>query len=452
MIGINSMSGISGMMGSYNNMNTLNLFQYSPFNVSGASGPSWFRGAVTGLPESTSQSSSSFVDEEARAYMAGIREFGNRMRSATSAISGANGQSLFNRTMGVSSNNNALNVTITNQADAASSFSRNNNFNVTIESLATSQQNRGFELNASSLGGVSAGTNRFTIEQGGRSYDFSVNVNNFDSARSIQERTANAINSQNIGVRATVDYNAETNRSTLVLSSVDTGADNNFEIRDNNSQGNLVSTLGIGEVTREASDAEYTVNGESRTSESNTVELAEGVTAVLRETSEDTIRVSSQRDTESITDAIKDLVNSYNDLRRTAIERGSDRRAEGLRQRLDDISSSYELSVSRIGITRNRDGYLEVDENRLRAAFEGGSAERYLGNDDFGFTQRLSRLASQVDSNPGQFVSQTSRPEVNAFTDNGANNDYEMDFLRLMTSNRRYQELAGIGLLLSLGV
>jgi hypothetical protein len=94
---------------------------------------------------------------------------------------------------------------------------------------------------------------------------------------------------------------------------------------------------------------------------------------------------------------------------------------------------------------------LKIDDEKLRAAFESGSAERYLGNDSFGFTQRLSQVARQADTNPEQFISFRSRNNMNSNQGGVREVDYESEYFRFMSAERN-QRLTDIGLLLSMVV
>ena len=425
---------------------------YSGYNFKINTSTEKFKGNVTGY-KPVDKSENALASDQARNYLAAVKDLGNKLKDATAKATQA-GQSVFKALSGLSSNNDALSVSVSNQADASKFSQQGNDKKVSIQQLAQSQRNTGSSLSAASLNGAAAGTNQFAIEKDGKSFDFSVNINVSDSARTAQEKVANAINSKNIGVKATVEYDEKTKKSSLVLSSAETGEKNAFTVSDKGG-GNIIETLGAGQAAQKAQDAKYTVDGEAKTSDKNTVDLGDGLTGALKKAGSEEINVSTKKDVDGISNAVRDMVNQFNSLLKTAKDYSGDRGANDLRQRLDTIGSSYASSLKNIGITRSKDGYLEVDSKKLTDAFENGSAERFLGNDSYGFTQRLSQLAKQADSDPNRFLSRESRSGMAAAQSGSTapawNENFERDYLRYMSSQRN-QELSNIGLLFSMGI
>ncbi|MCL2707868.1 MAG: flagellar filament capping protein FliD [Defluviitaleaceae bacterium] len=395
-------------------------------------------------PQPKQQSAQS---DAARSYMAAIKDYGSGLRSALSEISGA-GRQIFNKLAGVSSNDGALSVGVKNQADAARFKNAGGAKTVTVGQLATSQQNAGASLSSVSPSGVGAGTNRFTIEKDGKVYSFSAEIKSTDSARTAQQKTADAINKQNSGVSASVQYDEKTKRSSLVITSKDTGAGGAFSVSDS-SGGNLIQKLGAAAPTREAKDAVYFVNGTEKTSATNSVDFGDGLTGTLLKAGAGDINVSVKKDVAGIYDAVGEVVSKFNNLLGAAKSFGGDRGADSLRQRLDSISSSYEPSLNRIGITRNKDGNLDIDEKKLRKAFEDGSAERFLGNGSAGFISALEGVARRAETDPGQFLSRQRRDEL---TKSAAGPADMSDMYYRFMANREYSQLSNIGLLLNMEV
>ena len=449
------MSGISGINGISGSLGVNAIFDIKP--VSRQFGSAGFQANlnVGGLNQ-TGKSETALASQSARNYLAALKDYGGKLFEAAANAS-QTGQSVFKSLTGSSSDGEALAVRINSQKEAAAFDAKNAVKKVTVQQLAQSQQNAGESRASSSLSGVSSGANQFTIKKDdGKTFSFSVNINGYDSTRTAQEKAAAAINSQNSGVRASVEYDSKTKQSALVLTSSETGAKNAFAVSDTPGRGNLAEALGINNATRAASDAKFTVDGAEKTSESNTVDLGGGLSGTLRKQTENEITVSAQKDVGAIYGAVKELTDRFNDLLKATSENSRDSRAQGLKQRLDSITSSYSGSLQNIGITRNKDGTLAIDEKKLRTAFENGSAERFLGDDANGFTQRLSRVAKQADDNPGRFLSRQSRSAMNSSqNDFGARqadgpDGYEREYLRFMSSARN-RELLSAGLLFSIG-
>jgi len=430
-------SGINFMYGGlYNNSVS------SPFGTGGifsySTNPSRF--SLTNFkPNTQSANNSSFSglsSWDAREFMAAVKSFGSRLRFAVAGLS-TTGQSVYKNVTGVSSKDDSLSVSVAKQAEAKRMSDAKGSKDVTIKQLASTQQNKGTSLNATALSNVNAGVNQFTIAKDGKTYNFAVDVKLSDSSRTAQQKAADAINKQKIGVTATVEYDGKTKNSSLVLTSNETGAKNAFSVADA-AGGQIVGAFGIGQATQEARDAVYTINGDERTSDKNTVDMGDGLTGTLKKVSDEPIKVTVTKDTDAIISAVSEMVKNFNGLMQTAKEFGSDRGAQVLQQRLDNLSTAYAPSLKNIGITRDKGGYLELDEKKLRTAFENGGAERNLGSDGMGFLQRLSQLAKSADTNTSQYLSRQSRFNMNAPEDGS-----------FFYQNQRY---SNISLLFNMGV
>ena len=167
--------------------------------------------------------------------------------------------------------------------------------------------------------------------------------------------------------------------------------------------GNAVSAAGIGEITREAQDAQFRVNrgapGTVQTSRSNDVDLGFGITAQLKEAG--STRLTMGKDEAAQTSAFRSMVNSFNSMMQAAKETG---RGSNLERELSSHSRSFSSSLERIGITLNQDGFMRIDETRLSAAAASGELERFGTRDGVNFMKRLSRFAESVGKNPIAFA------------------------------------------------
>lgn len=204
------------------------------------------------------------------------------------------------------------------------------------------------------------------------------------------------INESNAGVKATVIGNR------LVFESENTGISNEIKLSGNeeflvgqlklgtgvDSEGNLMDMNTI----QAAQNAEYSVNGIWLTSESNTIrDAVQGVTFSLRDTG--ITQVTVKQDVDLAVSKIRAFVDQYNSMMSFIAEKtkvtmtdageiGSvgtlqgDGTANRLREALRfqttspiDADLDYnQLAV--LGITTNREGILQIDETKLRAALE----------------------------------------------------------------------------------
>jgi flagellar hook-associated protein 2 len=378
----------------------------------GVNNTQW-RGNVTGwqhTERSAQRASGGLSANNANSYMADLKNFGSRLNTASSNLLGSG--SAFNQMTGSTSNTDAMLVRVMNQNSANSFFNAGGSVDVGVQQLATAQRNEGDALAATATSLVNDGHNHFQIERDGETFDFNVTVNESDSNRTVQQKMADAINrqSQNTGVTASVEYDSQTRESTLALNTRETGEAQGFTIQDNG--GNAVAQTGVANVTQAAQNAEYTLNGDARTSASNTVNIGNGLEVTFRETTQEDATVGAAQDTTAINNAIRDMVNNFNQLREAAVNNNSDRGAQNLQNRMDNISSAFGASLSRIGITQNENGYLQIDEKRLASAIQDGSAEDILGGSS-SITQRINQVAQTADKNPNSFISRQSRDNAN---------------------------------------
>jgi len=240
---------------------------------------------------------------------------------------------------------------------------------------------------------VEAGEYSFSIEAGGQTHNFTIAVNENDTNESIQERMAAAINERDIGITASVTSVEATDdqeaTTSLSLVSDNTGTDAAFTV-----SGDLTSAMGVTDATQEAQNAVFSVNGgEERTSQSNDVSLAAGITATL--TGSGTTSVSVERDARSATEAVTGLVDALNSALRSA--NASDGR--GSARFVNDIQSmnrNYAASLARVGISVSRNGELSIDEEQLERAAQDGSLDRLFADQQFGFGARMERIATNA--------------------------------------------------------
>ena len=331
----------------------------------------------------------------------------NDIKSASKALSGTlkelSGAAFSNRTM-TSSNSDTLSVKYTgNNITGVSPMT------VKVSQIAEGQQNEGSRMTAAAAYEGSSGTNTFSIETGGKTTQLSVNVAAGDTNKDVQQKMADAINSAGIGVKATVETDAATKTSMLKLESANTGSDpkNSFTVKD--VTGDLTAKTGVNEVSREGRDAIYSVNGGAeRKSQSNTVNLGNGISATFKKASDEAVTISRGKSTDYAKSAVESLVKSYNDLYSSAAQRIDDPKAQNLATKMISTSKAYSSSLSNIGIGFDKDGKMTIDSKKLDAAAENGRLETFFKENsgrNYGFTNQLSRLSDSVSRNTSNFVS-----------------------------------------------
>jgi flagellar hook-associated protein 2 len=235
------------------------------------------------------------------------------------------------------------------------------------------------------------GTGTLTIAVGDAQMNLSI-----DSAHASLASIRDAINNapDNPGVSATIVTG--TDGAHLVLRGTRTGAANGFTVSSSGGDGGLAAlnydpsaSTGNGlTVIDAAQDAQYTIDGLAGHSAGNTVSTAiDGLTLNLAAVGSSTVTVSS--DTSKATNAITNLVNTYNsfvgiyqNLTKYDATTGTagaligDATLNSIRSTLSSLvgGSSNGTSLSDIGVTVQLDGTLKIDSGKLAGAVSGTGA------------------------------------------------------------------------------
>jgi len=355
------------------------------------------------------------------------------IKSASSALSGIlrdlSGPAFSQNTM-VSSNTDAMTVNF-----SGSNLSSMSDMSVKIDQIAMGQLNEGSRLSSSSLYSGDRGTNRFEIETGGKTTQLSINVTAGDSNRDVQQKMATAINNAGLGLRATVETDSATNASMLRIESnnVGTAERNAFSIRD--ITGNAAAQTGANEVSRERQDAIFSVNGgPAQVSQSNTINLGNGLSATLRAASDEDVTITRGKDITRAVSAVESMARSYNNMFSAAAGNIGDPKAQGLTSRMINVSSAYSRVLSEIGISFDGSGRMILNMPILNRAAENGKLEQFFTENrgkNFGFNASMGRLADNVSTNTSNFVSSPAfgNSISENFTYSGIGNLNQLNFI-----------------------
>jgi len=350
------------------------------------------------FPSNNSQGKDT-LGSSAIGYITNIKSSSKELGNTMKALSGP---AFTNRTM-TSSNSGIMTVNYT-----GNKLGNLSQMTVEIDQIATGQQNEGKTLDAAAKYGGALGANQFTIETGGKTTQLSINVAAGDTNKDVQQKIADAINKAGAGIKATVETDSKTNTNTLKLESTKTGSDpkNAFTIKD--ARGDLITQTGADNVVAKGSDAIFSVNGgAAKASQSNMVDLGNGISATFKKASDETVTISQGKNLDSIKSAVESMVKSYNSLYSEAAQRTGDMKAQNLATKMVNTSKVYANSLSNIGIGFDKDGKMTIDAKQLNQAAESGKLEQFFTENsgkNYGFTNQLSKLADNVSRNTSSYV------------------------------------------------
>jgi len=274
-------------------------------------------------------------------------------------------------------------------------------FTLAVSQLASAQKltSAGFAATTTTVG-----TGTLTIQAGGGSFLVAV-ATGAGSLSAIRDAINNA--PDNSGVSATiltVDDGAGGSISKLVLTATQTGTGNTITVTASDDDGNNTDAAGLSQLVYDpagsgttnlteqttAKDANFTIDGQAVTRNSNTVSDAiSGVTLTLVATSTTaTSEVSVSLDQSVVTSAVSSFVNSFNKLNTTLADLGhfdaatgskgsllGDSTLRGVAARIraelaTPVSSANSpfATLSAIGVSTQVDGSLLLDSTKLDAA------------------------------------------------------------------------------------
>jgi len=370
---------------------------YSPFNQAGNKHSSgmWTKSYPTPY------------DKYVRTAAAGIAGFLESVQSLRSSARDmlAKGTSALQAREAKASDPSALNVRAQDGASAKS-------YRVRIDSLAQAQKNAGKDLRADEAAGIGERTNRFKLTYGGKETTISARFGATDTNDGALVKLRDAINQAKTGVTASVVKDPENGAARLELKGNDTGADRGFSIEDESGQ--AVAWSGIGAKAEAASDASYTVDGVRSTSSSNAIELEKGKTsATLLKASPNEVEVRVGADERKALDQVSRLLGAYNGAIGQLRENGGYLNPQ-VKRSLENAANAD--AFSGIGIRRNADGTLALDERAFKASLNGNlerTAKALEGR--YGLAGRLGKEADRLQDVPASALMNKSMLALQQF-------------------------------------
>ena len=260
---------------------------------------------------------------------------------------------------------------------------------------------------------VAAGAGSFTFQMGAGAAQ-TVAVDATTTLTSLKD----SINALNAGVTASVvNDGSGPNPYRLVLSGTSTGTSNSITISQNG------TTLAFSTTLQAAQDATFTVDGMAFTRQTNSAsDIIPGVTLdLLSADPARTLGVTVSRDTDSISDNVKKLVDAYNGVMsyiKLNNRYDSDTKkaypffgdsvarsiADDLRRVFSSAIGTLPETMNRllhVGVSTDRDGLMSLDTSKLKNAlnsnFDGVVSLFTKAAATTGFAELIHQSASSID-------------------------------------------------------
>lgn len=350
--------------------------------------------------------------KESKAYAIGLKEDARELQHTINSLGGLDEEELLSKKMAFSSDESIASVKYVGDSSAAANAP---SLSLEVRSLASPQVNLGNYLASDSEVSLPTDTYSFDLGINDFNYEFQFQIRDGDTNLDIQERLQRLINNSDIGINAMVLEDGEGN-SALKLTSQKSGLsgsqDHIFRITDDQTsmKSGVVDLLGIGEMTRVPSNAEFVLNGVEHSASSNTFTVEKMYELTLNGVSPEegmATDIGIKTDTESLVENLRQLFNGYNQFLRSTIEYTEKHpKSNQLVSEMWHIAGEYANPLSDVGVNIAEDGSVSFDENTLQQAIDDGSIVKGF-NDIKGFAKSLYRKSNQVSLNPMNYVEKT---------------------------------------------
>jgi flagellar hook-associated protein 2 len=351
------------------------------------------------------------TNRDTQQYAVSLKENARKLHNTIAQLGGLDEEGLFDKKSAYSTDEDIVSASYIGSDQSVESVPE---FSVEVRSLASSQENLGLFLPQDEAVALDAGTYSFDVSINDMNYEFQFSVSEGESNRELQNRLVRLVNNSDIGIRASI---AESDgRSALRMTSDSTGLPNGkssiFTVSDNHTskESGTVEYFGLDYTSRQASNADFIINGEERSSSSNHFTIDKMFDLELKGISseDEPVQIGLKTDVESLTDNVIHLVGGYNDfLKNAAAYIDFQSRSRQLIKEVNGIAGLYNDSFADTGLTLQDDGTIEVDKNALRQTAVNSDDIVSTFNYIKDFSNALLRKSSQVSINPMDYVDRT---------------------------------------------
>ena len=341
----------------------------------------------------------------AQKYAIDLKEHARALENITEDLSdGADGTMTFKKSA-VSSNASAVNASYITDFGAASD---DESFDINVKQLACSQLNTGNYLQPRSKH-IKPGEYSFDLSINDVIYEFQFKVDNSETTNNIQNKIARLINRSNIGLTANIKEDNLGNTA-INIESEATGINGTtpviFSIKsDDASNQPLIDTLGLDRVTQYPANAIFDVDGDERSSMSNSITINKAYDVKLSKVTEEPVTISLKADADSIVESLNELVAGYNNLISVTNDENNNhfQGTEKLQNEIASIARSYKKQLADSGLSLNKDGTISADKEVIINA-DNKDALSHIYESLNSFKNSIKEKAENSALNPMDYV------------------------------------------------
>ncbi len=348
----------------------------------------------------------------AQKYAIDLKEHARALENITEDLSdGADGTMTFKKSA-VSSNASAVNASYITDFGAASD---DESFDINVKQLACSQLNTGNYLQPRSKH-IKPGEYSFDLSINDVIYEFQFKVDNSETTNNIQNKIARLINRSNIGLTANIKEDSLGNTA-INIESESTGINGTtpviFSIKSDDANNQpLIDTLGLDRVTQYPANAIFDVDGDERSSMSNSITINKAYDVKLSNVTEEPVTISLKADADSIVESLNELVAGYNNLISVTNDENNNhfQETEKLQNEIASIARSYKKQLADSGLSLNKDGTISADKEVIINA-GNKDALSHIYESLNSFKNSIKEKAENIALNPMDYVNNYSIQE-----------------------------------------
>lgn len=341
----------------------------------------------------------------AQKYAIDLKEQARALENITEDLSdGADGTMTFKKSA-VSSNASAVNASYITDFGAASD---DESFDINVKQLACSQLNTGNYLQPRSKH-IKPGEYSFDLSINDVIYEFQFKVDNSETTNNIQNKIARLINRSNIGLTANIKEDSLGNTA-INIESESTGINGTtpviFSIKSDDANNQpLIDTLGLDRVTQYPANAIFDVDGDERSSMSNSITINKAYDVKLSKVTEEPVTISLKADADSIVESLNELVAGYNNLISVTNDENNNhfQGTEKLQNEIASIARSYKKQLADSGLSLNKDGTISADKEVIINA-DNKDALSHIYESLNSFKNSIKEKAENIALNPMDYV------------------------------------------------
>lgn len=341
----------------------------------------------------------------AQKYAIDLKEHARALENITEDLSdGADGTMTFKKSA-VSSNASAVNASYITDFGATSD---DESFDINVKQLACSQLNTGNYLQPRSKH-IKPGEYSFDLSINDVIYEFQFKVDNSETTNNIQNKIARLINRSNIGLTANIKEDSLGNTA-INIESESTGINGTtpviFSIKSDDANNQpLIDTLGLDRVTQYPANAIFDVDGDERSSMSNSITINKAYDVKLSKVTEEPVTISLKADADSIVESLNELVAGYNNLISVTNDENNNhfQGTEKLQNEIASIARSYKKQLADSGLSLNKDGTISADKEVIINA-DNKDALSHIYESLNSFKNSIKEKAEDIALNPMDYV------------------------------------------------